>query len=331
MTAEITHWERIRAAMQGEVTDRAPICLWRHWPVQDQEPATLADVIVTWQQEYDCDLVKHAPAGSYVIKDWGGETTYIAKNDRGLGVYTFTKRAVTATNQWPELSQLDVTQGHLGQQIAALEMVAERLDNSVPIVQTIFSPLNIAPKLAGDMAFDDMRHSPDVFEQGVKIIAETTARFAQACLEAGAHGLLFVAQCNYELYSEDDYRKFGEPYDRLVLETIRDQAQIIILLAQGHKIMFDRVAAYPIDGLNWHDRTRGPSLKEAAERFPGFLMGGIDEENTLFNGPPEAIQTEVQDAIAQTGGRRLLVAPGGASLIATPSEHFHAARQAVEA
>jgi uroporphyrinogen decarboxylase len=327
---EMTHWERIQSTMQGEATDRSPICLWRHWPIKDQEPESLADAIVSWQQKYDCDLVKHAPAGSYVVKDWGGQTTYIPENNRGLGVYTFTRRGITATDQWPDLPQLDVTQGHLGQQIAAIRMVAERLNNSVPIMQTIFSPLNIAPKLAGELAFEDMRHSPDIFERGLKIIAETTTRFAQACLDAGAHGVLFVAQCNYDMYSEDEYRQFGEPYDRLILETIQPQAQITVLLAQGHKIMFDRICDYPIDALNWHDQTRGPSLKEAYDRFPGLLMGGINEEQTLLNGSPEAIQSEIRDAITQVGGRRLLVGTGGAPLIATPPEHFHAARKAVE-
>lgn len=331
MTIEMTHWERIRAAIQGEEIDRAPICLGRHWPIKDQKPESLADNIVNWQQEYDCDLVKHAPAGSYVIEDWGGETTYIPENDRGLGVRTFTKQGITATDQWPNLAQLDVTQGHLGQQIAAVRMVAERLHNSVPILQTIFSPLNIAPKLAGDLAFEDMRNSPDMFERGLKIIAETTAHFAQACIDAGAHGVLFVAQCNFDMYSEDEYQKFGEPYDRLILETIKSHAEITLLLAQGKRIMFDRIVHYPIDALNWHDRTSGPSLQEASERFPGLLMGGIDEKDTLRNGPPKMIEAEIQDAIAQTGGRRLLVGPGGAPLIATPSEHFHAAQQAVEA
>ncbi len=329
--SKMNHWQRIEAAIHGEKTDRPPICLWHHWPIKDLEPESLADSIVEWQQKYDSDVVKHAPAGSYVIKDWGGKRKYVPENDRGLGVYTFTKRAVTDLNQWPELEQLDVTKNHLGQQVEAIRIVAKRLDNSVPIMQTIFSPLNIAPKLAGEMAFKNMRQSPDIFERGLKIIAETTARFAQACMDAGAHGVLFVAQSNYDLYTEEEYRRFGEPYDRLILETIRSQSKISVLLAQGHKVMFDRIIEYPIDALNWHDRTRGPSLQEMQSRFSGLMMGGINEEGTLLNGSPEAIQAEVRDAIAQTGGRRLLVGTGGAPLLATPSEHFRAARQSVEA
>ena len=31
------HWERVRAAFRGEPVDRVPICLWRHWPVDDHK------------------------------------------------------------------------------------------------------------------------------------------------------------------------------------------------------------------------------------------------------------------------------------------------------
>ena len=327
----MNHWDRIRAALQGEQTDRPPICLWRHWPVEDQSPTTLADAMIRWQQAYDCDLVKHAPAGSYVVEDWGGETTYVPENSRGLGVRMITRRAVTATEQWPELAQLDVTQGHLGDQLEALRLVTQALGADVPVLQTIFSPLNIAPKLAGDLAFSDLHENPRQFSMGLQIIAETTARFAQESLRAGAHGILFVSPCDPTLYSVTEYQKFGVPYDRLILDSVRPEAEIVIVLLLGKEIMFDIPAAYPVDGLNWPDRVCGPSLAEARERFSGLLMGGIDERRTLFLGPPAAIQSEIDDAIAQCNGRGLLLAPGSTPLTETPTVHFRAARQAAGA
>jgi uroporphyrinogen decarboxylase len=326
---EMSHWDRIKAALQGEETDRPPFCLWRHWPIEDQTAEALADVMSRWQQEYDCDLVKHAPAGSYVVEDWGGRTTYVPENSRGLGVRTITRRAVTATEQWPELAQLDVSQGHLGMQLEAVRLATQKLEGSVPLLQTVFSPLNIAPKLAGDLAFTDLRENPELFSRGLQVIAETTARFAQESLRAGADGILFVSPCNPALFSEDEYRAYGVPYDRIILDSVREEAQIIMVLLLGQEIMFDLVAQYPVDALNWPDRICGPSLQDAQERFPGLLMGGIDERQTLLNGPASAIEAEIKDAIAQTGGRRLLVGPGSTPFIDTPTVHFRAARDAM--
>lgn len=323
------HWERIQAMMRGEKTDRPLVCLWRHWPVADYQAETLAEEIIAWQETYDCDLVKHAPAGSYVIEDWGGETAYVAAKDPGLGVRAITKRGVTAVTDWPALEQLDVNQGHLGEQLKAVRLVAETLNGRVPVLQTIFSPMNIAPKLAGAQAFDHMRQRPALFRQGLQIIAETTARFAQASLAAGADGFFFVAPADQTKMSEAEYREFGEPYDRLILDAVRAQSKLTIVLALGKELMFDLLASYPVDGINWPDRLKGPSLSAALERFDGLLMGGIDERDTLLHGPKAAIEAEIEDAIEQTNGRRLIIGPGSTPLITTPEAHFRAARQVV--
>mgnify|MGYP002685174139 CR=1 FL=1 len=57
---------------------------------------------------------------------------------------------VTRAEQWPTLDQLDVTRGYLGNQIEAVRLVAAELNGDVPILQTVFSPLTTAVKLAGD-------------------------------------------------------------------------------------------------------------------------------------------------------------------------------------
>lgn len=327
----MNHWERVLAAKRGEETDRPPLCLWRHWPVADYRAESLAEKIITWQGTYDCDLVKHAPAGSYVIEDWGGATEYVAAKDPGLGIRVITKRGVTAVTDWPTLEQLNVNSGHLGNQLKAVRLVAQALDGAVPMLQTIFSPMNIAPKLAGDLAFGHMRECPTLFKQGLQIIAETTARFAQASLTAGADGFFFVVPANRAKMSEAEYREFGEPYDRLILDAIRAKSKLILLLALGEDLMFDLLASYPADGINWPDRRENePSLSEALTRYDGLLMGGIDERKTLLNGPKIAIESEIEDAIRQTNGRRLIIGPGSTPLITTPEAHFAAAKKVVE-
>jgi len=327
MAPEMSHWERVRAALKGEDIDRVPISLWRHWPVEDETPQGLAAATIRWQQDYDFDVVKLTPTGTYGIEDWGAETTYLP-NDHG--VRTIVQYGVTSVEQWSGLEQLDVTRGYLGNQITVVQLVAKELENSVPILQTVFSPLTTARKLAGDRIFTDLRLHAETFKQGLQIVAETTARFALESVRAGAHGLFFATQCaTYRLLSEAEYREFGETYDRIVLEAVRPEAEIILIHAHGEDIMFDLVTSYPADAINWHDRITWPSLKEAHERFSGSLVGGINEWQTLLTGPPAAIQAEIQDAMAQTGGRRYVVGPGCVLPINTPPQHIRAAMKAV--
>lgn len=328
MVAEnMTPWERIRAAIAGEPVDRAPISLWRYFPDADQTAEGLAAATVAWQRRYHFDLVKVTPPGTFTIEDWGAETTYA---DNEIGGRTVIRYGVTAPEQWPTLASLDVSAGMLGQQLEALRLLAAELDDSVPILQTVQSPFTTAHKLAGDRALEDVRRNPALLTEGLAIIADTNRRFAAEALRVGAHGIFFATHgASHQLLSRDEHDVFGERFDRQVLEAVRADAEIIVVHAHGQEPMFDVIAGYPTDGVNWHDRAAGPSLAEARERFDGLLVGGVSEWETLLHGPPSAVRDEVRDAVAQTEGRGLLIGPGCVLPVTVPDNHLRAARVAV--
>jgi hypothetical protein len=41
----VPHRERMQAVLAGQKPDRTPVALWRHFPVDDQEPQLLADLV----------------------------------------------------------------------------------------------------------------------------------------------------------------------------------------------------------------------------------------------------------------------------------------------
>jgi uroporphyrinogen decarboxylase len=59
------------------------------------------------------------------------------------------------------------------------------------------------------------------------------------------------------------------------------------------------------------------------------VMGGVDERGTLLEGSTEEVRRQVREALAQTGGRRFLLAPGCSISPQTPPENLHAAVKAV--
>jgi uroporphyrinogen decarboxylase len=59
-------------------------------------------------------------------------------------------------------------------------------------------------------------------------------------------------------------------------------------------------------------------------------MGGWHEFGALSNGPVEAIRAEAEDAIAQTGGRKFILANGCSVPDDTPEEWLEAARDIVD-
>ncbi len=57
----VSHRERLQAVLRGEAPDRIPVALWRHFPVDDQQPELLAGAVLAFQREYDFDLIKGDP------------------------------------------------------------------------------------------------------------------------------------------------------------------------------------------------------------------------------------------------------------------------------
>lgn len=323
----VNHWDRLDAAIRGETTDRAPVSLWRHWPEVDQDPRTLAQAMVEWQRKFDFDLVKYMPTGTYSTEDWGVRTRY---EPNRMGIRAVTQFGVSDAEQWPRLARLDATSGYMAWQNESLRMAADALGGTVPILQTVFSPLTTARKLAGDAVFEHMRSRPELLEAGLAIIAQTTSAFAREAIRAGAAGLFFASQCSTtEVMTEAEYRRFGQPFDLTVLDAVKDSARFTLMHVHGENIMFDLMASYPVNMMNWHDRRTSPNLREALGRFSGLLVGGIDEWGTLQRGPDAAIAAEVAQALDQTSGKRLMVAPGCVCPIDTPETSVRVVLDAV--
>lgn len=325
--SKMNHWDRLAATIAGEPVDRIPVSLWHHFPEIDLDPAKLAEASIRWQRTYDFDLMKFMPAGTYSVEDWGAQSAYLTSP---IGTRTIVKHGVTEAEQWPQLARLSPKAGRLGSELKALSLVAEAMKGEVPILQTVFSPLSTALKLAGDRIFADLRRHPDLFEAGLAIIAETTLDFARACLRAGAHGLFFSTQCaNFRMLTAAEHARFGTRYDRIILDGLVGESKFTMLHMHGCDVMFDQMLEYPVNMVNWHDRSSELDLADVSRRFGGLLAGGLDEETTLPNGPIDAIRNQVKDAITQTGGRHLMIAPGCVVPIATPASHYRAVMDAV--
>src|SRR4029453_15533948 len=135
--------------------------------------------------------------------------------------------------------------------------------------------------------------------------------FAEACSREGADSFFYSIQAaSTAVHTPEEYARFGEPYDRRILEAVRPRAALPVLPCHGEQLMFDRLAELPADAWNWDDRRSGPTIRDGRARVPGAVIGGMNQWTTLKTGPGAAAQSEAQDAIAQAGGTGLIVGAG---------------------
>jgi uroporphyrinogen decarboxylase len=219
----------------------------------------------------------------------------------------------------------------LGRELEALRLILNGRSDDVPVFHTVFTPLTIARKLAGERLAQDLRDHPGAVMAALDVITETVSRYAAAVAKTGAEGIFYASQdANPDVMSQADHAKFAMPYSRRALDSIKGSPVWVMLHVHGQRIYFDQKTALPVAAINWHDRLTEPSLGEALKRFSGAAVGGLGEKDVLLKGPPSAVTAQAQDAVRQSGGTGVIVAPGCVLPLATPDENLEAAIKGVK-
>jgi uroporphyrinogen decarboxylase len=205
------------------------------------------------------------------------------------------------------------------------------MGDGVPFIQTIFNGLSQAKNLVGKgQLVAHLREQPEAVLAGLEAITETTVRFIKAAHRRGISGIFFAVQhASYELLTEAEYREFGVASDLRLLEAAGD-LWLNVLHLHGNRVMFDLLAGYPVQVVNWHDRETPPSLVEGLGRVQGAVLGGLRQWETMEAGTPEDVRREAEDALEQTGGRRFILGTGCVTPITAPWANLRAARAAVQ-
>ncbi len=326
--AKMTKRQRVNAAIAGQPVDRMPVAFWRHWPVDDQRPESLALAAMEFQSRYDLDFIKLPVSSTYTVTDYGVKHAYQGSL---MGDRAYLEYAIKDIKDWERIEPLDIRQGTYGWHLKALGRVIKERAAETPVIVTMFNPLSIAAYAAGmETCMAHLRSDPQKVEPALKAITETSVRFARAAIEAGADGIfLSTRHASYEIMSESEYRRFGRPDDLEVLKAAAG-GWFNVLHFHGQHLMFPQLADYPVQAINWHDRTTSFSLSGAKKLFPKALMGGIEQYKILRFGTPEEVEGQVKDAIKQMDGRQLIVSPGCTYPLDVPHSNLIALRKAVE-
>jgi uroporphyrinogen decarboxylase len=304
----MTKLERVQAALKRQPTDRTPYAFWRHFPEVDRSAAALAQATLRFHERYGCDFLKVTPAGGYAVGDWGCVESDELMPD---GHRPCARHAVNAPEDWKKIRPLKMESTGWAAHIETIIRCVVDRRADCPTLPTVFSPLSLARKLSGDRLKYDLAENPQAVTDALEAITETILAFADACFREGAQGFFYSVQAaSTDVHTEDEYQRFGSPYDRRILEAVRPKSKLTILHCHGEHLMFDRLAALPADAWNWDDRRAGPPLEVGKARVGGAVIGGLDQWAALKVGPPDKARAEAQDAIARTGGTGLILGAG---------------------
>lgn len=312
--------ERIKLVLNSEEVDVVPSSFWMHHSEVDQDPRSLAELQVDYAKKYDFDFIKLMPFGLYGVQDYGAKIKIFNKINEPPIVEDY---GIHEILDWANLDTLPAYYGTYGKQVQLAQYVQKLTKGKIPFIQTIFSPLTNARKLAGDRILVDMKENPKIFKQGLQAITETTINFIKANINIGIHGFFFATQCaSYDYLTEDEYKEFGEFFDLQIINAYKDITYFNVAHIHGDNVMFELIEDYPINCISFHDRWGKISLKDAREKTDKCLLGGLREipyynndgikikENIFVGGNILDIEKHVFEAIDQVDGKGIILGPG---------------------
>ena len=300
--------QRVNAAVRGEILDRPPFAVWRHFYGEEQpgRQLDLAKRLVSFVQQHDLDLLKYNPRAHYHAEPWG--TTYRYDGDAHP---TVERAAVTDSSGWRDIQPVPPEGGVFDEMLEGLAFARAALPD-VPIVMTIFTPLAICERLAGkERLLADLRARPTDVLGALDAVTWTFAGFAQACVAAGADGVFLAttAWAQREVLGDDEYAEFGRPFDLRVLDAVSG-APFNVLHVCGPQARVLELASYPVAAVSWNVHAPGNPSPSAflAGRDDRIGIGGLSDE--AFMSPDDAHLRAETEWLAAQAPRRWVVAGG---------------------
>jgi uroporphyrinogen decarboxylase len=301
--------ERVLAALDGRRVDRVPFAMWRHYYYQDRDSERLAQATLSFYRRYDPDVIVLTPGPFYMAEGWKVSVRSFGSDD--IPHYTV-EPVIRRATDWRWLPELDVKSSPLRREVEAVRLTKAQLnEEDAPLIFPLFSPLITADMLCGQRVIENIRSFSNDLRSGLGVIAMVTLDLAMACLEAGADGFFFISRLNdWEAMRAREYRDYGQRFDLQVLEPLADRATIRILGLKGGRLFFDMANSYPVQAVCWETWRSDPSMESAHRQVRCGLMGGLNPV-TFVEGSVRDIQGQIAEAVAQTGGWRILIAPSG--------------------
>jgi uroporphyrinogen decarboxylase len=307
----MTGRERVKAAIEMGVADRPPVGAWGHTYREEWSSRDLASITVERARKFGWDFVKFQPRASSFAEAFG--SVYKPAGHRMKGP-VLVSAAVPDLESWSGVEL--VNPKALDDQVKSIGMVAKELGPDVPVIQTVFSPITVGGYLVGksqSRIVRELRKHPDLVRPALQRIADALVDFSRRSVEAGAAGI-FYAISGYAgrgVMPEAVYRELVLPYDLSVLSRLPAEAWFNVVHLCGSNLNFGLAREMPAQVVSWSIHNQGnPSLAEGRKMSDRAVMGGLGQRASLLYGPPAEVEAEARRAVAETGGRGLLLAPG---------------------
>jgi uroporphyrinogen decarboxylase len=194
----------------------------------------------------------------------------------------------------------------------------------------IFSPSTALKRLLGtEKLVTWFKEKPQLLADTFLRMAEGIAVQARGAIKGGADGIYLSAQ-NHDInrISDDEYRRYFTPADKIVLDAANEASENNILHICGFKGCRNHLGTwtdYKAKAYNWAVNIEGVSLSEGKKLFGGAaVIGGFANtaDDIIYRGSRKEIEDHTAAIISGAGRTGVILGADCTVPDDTPFEHF---------
>ncbi len=316
----MTKKERVIAAIEGRDTDAVPACFSMHFPKEVNHGEAAVREHLAFFQQTDTDILKLM--NENLIPDMG---------------------PIQAPEDWKQVRSMSMHDDFMVRQMELAKRVLDESDASAFRVGTLHGicASSIHPiehrygyKQVREMLCEHLRRNKAPVLDAMKRITDVLCQLGRSYVEAGMDGVFYASLGGeHHFFTDEEFAEYIEPFDRQILQAIREAGGYTILHICKENLNMERYAGYAdlSDVVNWGVYEAPCSLSRGRELFQGCaVMGGLGNHpgDVLVDGPADAIRQQVQQAIQQAGRTGFIL---GADCTLPTGTRYENIRTAVEA
>lgn len=294
--------QRFRAAIAGEPVDRVPRTCWAHYMTETLGGAEHARRHITYQDEYDWDILK-------VVNDFH---------------YPFPEGVETIAGpaDMERFQPAPMTDYLFNEELISLRMLREHYGPDMPIVLTAFDPWRQIVRRAGLASVPVLLAHPAETLRMLRAVSDSMCRFMAELRAAGCDGIFLslnsaILPPSHLAATDEVYRIFMRPFEMEMLEAMAGMARMVH--AHGTPLSLERMRDYPVEAFSLSHRLKGnPSLADVRHETGKTVIGGVDESR-IADMTPDELRWQIRDTQETVGERGLILAPGCTIPIWTPA------------
>jgi uroporphyrinogen decarboxylase len=287
----MTKIERLDAVLQGRGADRPPVSMWYHFGNQHASGEKFAAIALEWFERYDFDFLK-------LMND------YFYPMPEGL-------EEIKSAADLKRMDRFEPESCDWKQQLSAIRIVAERLKGKAYFIDTVFDPWqSLQRSIAGEHLPTLVKTAPSELKEALDVAADNLIVYCRKSLALGSSGIFMSVLGSENQLNRALFLEFAKPAAMKVFEAIKDLGRMNTAHIHGKKIYTDDVLDFPVAIMSWEDRIDGnPSLAEIKAKWPGIVMGGIDNERVTRVSTAFCRQN-VREGLRLGGTSRFILANG---------------------